>query len=112
MIKIVDLFGMEHGKLISTPAEEVMELTAPKHEEGACLLIRNGGSDEIEVTVKAGNSIYATDDLTLTVGADEHAVISLRDTGRFKNVQGEKSGKIIVEMSGDITLAEICALYL
>ncbi len=112
MIEILDLFGKESGKLISTEGAEKMWVTAPKHEEGACILIKNNGAGAVEVTVKAGNSIYATDDLRISLEGEAVGVISLKNTGRFKNVSGENSGKIMLEISGNASETEVSALYL
>lgn len=111
VLEINDLYTKDSSVLEFLPAEESVEIVTPDHEDGFGLLVRSDGS-EINCTVKAGNSIYAMGDLAVEVPAGGDVLINLKNTGRFKNVNGEKSGKIIVEFSGNISDAQICAVSL
>ena len=111
ILEIVDLYTKDSEILEFYEAEDVVEIITPDHEDGFGLLVRSNGS-EITCTVKAGNSIYAMGDLAVEVPAGGDVLINLKNTGRFKNVNGEKSGKIIVEFSGNISDAQVCAVSL
>lgn len=109
ILNITDLYVKDSMELEFSPAEETVEIVTPDHEEGFGLLIKNTGGSDSTVTVKAGNSIYAMGDLAVSVPGSSEVLVNLKNTGRFKNVHGEKSGKIIVETDGSV---EVCAIAL
>ena len=47
------------------------------------------------ITIKAGNALQGTNDISLTLAKDEIAWVAL-DSGKFKNVYGENKGKVIL----------------
>jgi hypothetical protein len=47
------------------------------------------------ITIKAGNGLQGTNDISLTLAKDEIAWVAL-DSGKFKNVYGENKGKVIL----------------
>lgn len=98
-VNVLDLYEKDSSVITYTDGAERMEIVTPDHEDGFCLVLRNTASETATVRVKAGNSIYAMGDLEVSLNASEDAVINLKNTGRFKNVNGEDSGKIIVEIS-------------
>ena len=112
-VNVVDVYVKDSAKLEYQVAEKTIEIVTPDHEDGFCLLIRNEGASSATITVKSGNSIYAMGDYELTLQSDEEAVINLKNTGRFKNVHGEKSGRIIAEVTaGTASDIKICAIAL
>ncbi len=57
-----------------------------------------------EITVKAGNSMFAGEDLTISAGN-----VAVIDSGRFKNVSGEFKDHVIVT---GVTGSEMLAIEL
>lgn len=47
------------------------------------------------ITIKAGNGLQGTNDISLTLAQNEIAWVAL-DSGKFKNVYGENKGKVIL----------------
>jgi hypothetical protein len=47
------------------------------------------------ITIKAGNGLQGTNDISLALAKDEIAWVAL-DSGKFKNVYGENKGKVIL----------------
>lgn len=47
------------------------------------------------ITIKAGNALQGTNDISLTLAKNEIAWVAL-DSGKFKNVCGENKGKVIL----------------
>ncbi len=112
-MNVVDVYAKDSAKLEYQAAEKTIEIVTPDHEEGFCLLLKNEGGSSATVTIKSGNSIYAMGDYELTLQSDEEAVINLKNTGRFKNVHGEKSGRIIAEITvGAPSDIKVCAVAL
>lgn len=59
--------------------------------------IKNAVSSEASktITIKAGNGLQGTNDISLSLAKDEIAWVTL-DSGKFKNVYGENKGKVIL----------------
>lgn len=59
--------------------------------------IKNAVSSEASktITIKAGNALQGTNDISLALAKDEIAWVVL-DSGKFKNVYGENKGKVIL----------------
>ena len=112
-LNVVDLYTKDSAAIVYSQAEKKMDFVTPAHEEGFCLIVKNSGANPAVLTVKEGNSIYAMGDYAVTVKSGEDVMINLKNTGRFKNVSGENSGKIIVEVT-DGTEADlsVCVLSL
>ena len=98
-VNVLDLYTKDSGVVNYTEGAAELSIVAPDHEEGFCLLVKNTSASPVTVTVKEGNSIYAMGDMAVSVNGSEDAVINLKNTGRFKNVNGENSGKIIINIS-------------
>lgn len=47
------------------------------------------------ITIKAGNGLQGTNDISLALAQNEIAWVAL-DSGKFKNVYGENKGKVIL----------------
>lgn len=69
----------------------------PKGGDKYVIGIKNGVATEVNktITIKAGNGLQGTNDITLTLAKDEIAWVAL-DSGKFKNVYGENKGKVIL----------------
>lgn len=59
--------------------------------------IKNAVSSEANktITIKAGNGLQGTNDISLTLAKDKIAWVVL-DSGKFKNVYGVNKGKVIL----------------
>lgn len=59
--------------------------------------IKNAASSAVErtITIKAGNGLQGTNDISLALAQNEIAWVAL-DSGKFKNVYGENKGKVIL----------------
>lgn len=59
--------------------------------------IKNAASSAADktITIKAGNGLQGTNDISLTLSQNEIAWVAL-DSGKFKNVYGENKGKVIL----------------
>jgi len=58
--------------------------------------IKNAASTgDKTITIKAGNGLQGTNDISLTLAKDEIAWVVL-DSGKFKNVYGVNKGKVIL----------------
>ena len=59
--------------------------------------IKNAVSTEANktITIKAGNGLQGTNDISLTLAKDKIAWVVL-DSGKFKNVYGVNKGKVIL----------------
>ena len=67
--------------------------------------ITNGASSAKAVTVKAGNGLQGTADISVSLGAGKSTYVSL-ESGRFKNVTGADKGKVVITgESADIKVA-------
>lgn len=53
------------------------------------------GTGNKTITIKAGNALQGTNDISLTLAKDEIAWVTL-DSGKFKNVYGVNKGKVIL----------------
>lgn len=52
-------------------------------------------SGDKTITIKAGNGLQGTNDISLALAQNEIAWVAL-DSGKFKNVYGENKGKVIL----------------
>lgn len=112
-MNILSLYDSDSGVVSYSSGEATMSFNMPDHEDGTALLINNTAESAATVTVKAGNSIYAMDDLSVSVAASATAVINLKNSGRFKNVHGENSGKVVVTVSGvTASSVKLCVIAL
>ncbi len=112
-IDILDLYEKDSAAVSYTDGADEMSIITPDHEEGFCLLVKNTSSETITLTVKAGNSIYAMGDLQVSVNGSEDAVINLKNTGRYKHVNGENSGKVLIGISASsCENVKVCAVAL
>ena len=59
------------------------------------ILVQNAATAAKTVTVKAGNGLQGTADLSVEVTASSHTGVVL-ESGRFKNVTGADKGKVIL----------------
>ena len=98
-LNILDLYTKDSEVISYTDGVEKMGIVTPDHEEGFCLLVKNTSQETVTVTVKAGNSIYAMGDLNVSVNGSEEVIINLKNTGRYKNVYGENSGKVMIDIN-------------
>lgn len=112
-MNILSLYDQDSGVISYSNGEASMRFEMPDHEDGTALIVNNTADSAATVTVKAGNSIYAMGDLTVSVAASATAVINLKNSGRFKNVHGENSGKVAVTISGvTASLVKLCVIAL
>ncbi len=78
-------------------------------EDGAYFVMAKGGDKYVigiknaaqsaankTITIKAGNALQGTNDISLTLAKDEIAWVVL-DSGKFKNVYGANKGKVILK---------------
>lgn len=112
-LNVVDLYTKDSGVISYTDGAETMGIITPDHEEGFCMLVKNTSDETITVTVKAGNSIYAMGDLNISVNGSEEVMVNLKNTGRYKNVHGENSGKIMIDINAaSPSDVKVCAISL
>lgn len=112
-LNILDLYTKDSEVISYTDGAEQMSIVTPDHEEGFCMLVKNTSQETITVTVKAGNSIYAMGDLNVSVNGSEEAVINLKNTGRYKNVYGENSGRVMIDINATTpSQVKVCAVSL
>lgn len=77
-------------------------------EDGAYFVMAKGGDKYVigiknaiqtegskTITIKAGNALQGTNDISLALAKDEIAWVVL-DSGKFKNVYGVNKGKVIL----------------
>jgi len=59
--------------------------------------IKNAASTAVNktITIKAGNALQSTNDISLALAQNEIAWVVL-DSGKFKNIYGENKGKVIL----------------
>ena len=93
--KQIDVANEE--KVIPDDGAEIA--VAQDHVSGLVLIFHGGGSDG-KVTIKAGNGCFAGGDYAFDVPNGKRVVIC-PESGRFKNMDGENKGKIIIESSTD-----------
>lgn len=74
------------------------------------LVIQNSGNSEANLTIKAGNGIQGTVDHTLTIPTGT-SLVKL-ESGRFKNVRGDKKGKIVVSATTVISVGTVALVWL
>lgn len=55
----------------------------------------SSSSGDKTITIKAGNGLQGTNDISLALAQNEIAWVAL-DSGKFKNVYGENKGKVIL----------------
>jgi hypothetical protein len=58
------------------------------------------------ITIKAGNALQGTNDISLALAQNEIAWVAL-DSGKFKNVYGENKGKVILTGTTDLKVKVI-----
>lgn len=108
-----DFYEKDFGEIRYINGTEEFSFETPDHEEGFFMIIRNDGGLNTNVRIKAGNSIYAMGDLTVMVESNATVIINLKNTGRFKNVNGENSGKILGEiLDGDASALSMAIISL
>ena len=104
-INTISLYTKAFSEVEYEMGESKIRIKTPDHEEGFGLIIKNSGSASENIILKGGNSIMSVGDTVITVNEGE-TLISLKDTGRYKNVSGEDAGYIVLEISnpGNISL--------
>ena len=91
-----------------TKETETTDFVAINAEDGAYFVMAKGGDKYVigiqnavssealkTITIKAGNGLQGTNDISLALAKDEIAWVVL-DSGKFKNVYGENKGKVIL----------------
>ena len=91
-----------------TKETETTDFVAINAEAGAYFVMAKGGDKYVigiknavaepgnkTITIKAGNGLQGTNDISLALAKDEIAWVAL-DSGKFKNVYGENKGKVIL----------------
>lgn len=97
-INTVSLFNLKSTKIEFSACESTVKIKTPSHDEGFGLIVKNNNSSSADVIIKGGNSVMAMGDNIVTVEAGCETLVSLKDTGRFKNVHGENAGYIVLEI--------------
>ena len=70
------------------------EALIPMVSDKMLILIQNtDSSNSGTVTIKAGNGIQGNKDISATIPASGYKIVQL-ESGRFKNVSGDNSGKV------------------
>lgn len=59
------------------------------------IILSNSGDAETDVTVKAGDGIQATEDITVTVPEGKEVAVSV-ESGKFLITKGENKGNVLV----------------
>lgn len=91
-----------------TKETEATDFAAIDGTNGAYFVMAKGGDKYVigiknavqtavskTITIKAGNGLQGTNDISLTLAQSEIAWVAL-DSGKFKNVYGENKGKVIL----------------
>lgn len=91
-----------------TKETETTDFVAINAEDGAYFVMAKGGDKYVigiknaaqsagnkTITIKAGNGLQGTNDISLELASGEIAWVAL-DSGKFKNVYGENKGKVIL----------------
>ena len=74
----------------STNKDAVIPMVSDK----MLLIVQNtDSSNAVTVTIKAGNSIQGNKDISATIPASGYKIVQI-ESGRFKNVSGDNSGKV------------------
>ena len=99
---------------------DTTDFTAIDGTDGAYFVMAKGGdkyvigiqnasssTGEKTITIKAGNGLQGTNDISLALAKDAIAWVVL-DSGKFKNVYGENKGKVILTgISNDLQVKVI-----
>lgn len=94
-----------------TSTTDGFEVAWDAHDERAVLLVLNSGESAATVQVKKGNGLQGVNDLAeFSVGAGELSAVTL-DSGNFKNVTGEKKGKVVITGSATSLKMALVELY-
>lgn len=83
-------------------AADGAEFVMTERDDKYMILVHNAATSAKDVTVKSGNGLQGTGDITVSLAADSYTFISL-ESGRFKNVSGDDKGKVII-MGGDANI--------
>jgi hypothetical protein len=75
-----------------------------ERDEKITLLLQNSASSEGTAMVKAGNGYGGVADLEVKIPASSFVILAL-DSARFKNVSGEKKGKVHITGPATIKVA-------
>ena len=97
-INTISLNTKESAEVAFETAQAKVRIKTPKHEEGCGLLIKNSSSSSANIVINGGNSIMSVGDTVIAAKSGE-TLVSLKDTGRYKNVFGEDAGYIVLEIS-------------
>ena len=66
----------------------------PMVSDKMLILVQNtDSSNAVTVTIKAGNGIQGNKDISATIPASGYKIVQI-ESGRFKNVSGDNSGKV------------------
>ncbi len=106
----VSLYNNDFENITLTPAEATMKIKTPDHEEGFGLIVLNQTGRDATLIIKGGNSIFSAGDMPISLGVG-HTLISLKNTGRYKNVSGEDAGYIVIEIDSPEGI-EVCPFEL
>lgn len=76
------------------------------YKDERTLIIFLGGAAASTITIKHGNGYAGVNDETFELGASKYMAMTL-DSAVFKNVSGEKRGKIIINASTACSIAVV-----
>ncbi len=103
-IYAVGMDGGASGQAISATTGNTY-LIPMKREQGMGLVVINGGSSSVNVTVKAGTEYKKSlGDNVVAVAAGEVAVIPLFDSARYLIGNGENAGCCAITVSGAVSI--------
>ena len=71
------------------------EIPYDARDDKYLILIHNAGSESANITVKGGNALQGGKDLTFVLDEGKFTLLQ-PDSGRFKNVDGEYKGKVVI----------------
>ena len=71
------------------------EIPYDARDDKYLILIHNAGSESASITVKGGNALQGGKDLTFVLDEGKFTLLQ-PDSGRFKNVDGEYKGKVVI----------------
>ena len=90
---------------VAVDAAAGAEFSAHGRDDKTLIVVQNSASAAKVLTVKAGNGIQGVTDLSVSVPASSTTALVL-DSGRYKVVSGEDSGKVLLTgESADLKLA-------
>lgn len=109
----ITLNKMKRGEALSLPVSSAVDATNGAYidfsgDDGRILIImENSDSSNAEtVTVKAGDGIQATGDLSITLTASQKALVNI-ESGPYKIMSGTNKNKVKVSASADVKLAAV-----